>query len=374
MYSPASSSSPASASSLSSSLSSTSSISSTSSVYSDVGQLLTSTTITKTKTVARPLILPCTRESLAAVRATRPRPPPPTLASQCAGIAPTRLNRRRTTQAHSRLGATAGVRPPPPPPALVRQSDRKLTFVDSLVDSATQIVEVIWPLANVACGPAGTLGARSSVLPLKTFIQETLRRSRTSYSTLQVALYYLICIKHRVPAFDFTRPQPVDSASVRALQCGRRMFLAALILASKYLQDRNYSARAWSKISGLSTLEINANEMTFLQAIDWRLHVTERVFQRWTDLMLRHTSVPPPPSYPAAITNAAAAAANAASSHHHPPAFAMLAATGLPTPPSSASPSPSSSPPSSLTFTETHRKVDWNTVIGNLTPELVATS
>jgi len=83
--------------------------------------------------------------------------------------------------------------------------------------------------------------------------------------------------------------QPDDAHSIRALQCGRRMFLSALILASKYLQDRNYSARAWSKISGLNTLEINQNEMAFLLAVNWELHITDAVFQRWTDIVLKYT-------------------------------------------------------------------------------------
>lgn len=127
------------------------------------------------------------------------------------------------------------------------------------------------------------------VLPLRTFIQETLRRSRTSYSTLQVALYYLIKIKPHVPTQDFTKEQPRDKPACRAMQCGRRMFLAALILASKYLQDRNYSARAWSKISGLNTVEINQNEVMFLLAVDWRLHIPEATFQRWADIVLKYT-------------------------------------------------------------------------------------
>lgn len=134
------------------------------------------------------------------------------------------------------------------------------------------------------------------VLPLRTFIQETLRRSRTSYSTLQVALYYLILVKPHVPCHDFTMEQPDDAHAARALQCGRRMFLAALILASKYLQDRNYSTRAWSKISGLNPLEINQNEMAFLLAVNWRIHITDAVFQRWTDIVLKYTpSLPPSP-------------------------------------------------------------------------------
>ncbi|KFA72700.1 hypothetical protein S40288_09498 [Stachybotrys chartarum IBT 40288] len=179
------------------------------------------------------------------------------------------------------------------PPALVRQSDRKVNFVDNLVDSSTQIVEAIWPLSSVAC--RAELGSKA-VLPLRTFIQETLRRSRTSYSTLQVALYYLILIKPHVPRYDFTMEQPDEGHSGRALQCGRRMFLAALILASKYLQDRNYSARAWSKISGLNTYEINQNEIAFLLAVNWKLHIADDVFQRWTEIVLKYTPTPSPPS------------------------------------------------------------------------------
>ncbi|KAI0405480.1 hypothetical protein F4802DRAFT_171327 [Xylaria palmicola] len=179
------------------------------------------------------------------------------------------------------------------PPTLARQSDRKVNFVDNLVDSSTQIVEAIWPLASVF--HRQELGHKA-VLPLRTFIQETLRRSRTSYSTLQVALYYLILIKPHVPKHDFTMEQPDDIHAIRALQCGRRMFLAALILASKYLQDRNYSARAWSKISGLATQEINQNEMSFLNAVNWKLHITDMVFKRWTEIILKHTPSQPPSS------------------------------------------------------------------------------
>ncbi|KAK8212869.1 PHO85 cyclin-5 [Zalaria obscura] len=180
------------------------------------------------------------------------------------------------------------------PPTLVRQCERKLNFVDNLVDSATQMVEVIWPLSVVP--HKGESGNCKGVLPLRTYIEETLRRSRTSYSTLQVALYYLILIKDHVPKCDFTMEQQVDSPSARAMQCGRRMFLAALILASKYLQDRNYSAKAWSKMSGLKVSEINMNERAFLLAVNWKLHIPDCLFKRWTDIVLRFTPNPNPPS------------------------------------------------------------------------------
>ncbi|KAL0937550.1 G1/S-specific cyclin Pcl5 [Colletotrichum truncatum] len=223
----------------------------------------------------------------AAVRFTSSWTKQPTQQAPVAVPAELRQNPRRTGANPARTGA---------PPTLVRQSERKHNFVDNLVDSSTQIVEAIWPLSSVVC--RNELGSKA-VLPLRTFIQETLRRSRTSYSTLQVALYYLILIKPHVPKHDFTMEQPDDKHECRALQCGRRMFLAALILASKYLQDRNYSARAWSKISGLNTAEINQNEIAFLLAVEWKLHITDEVFQRWTDIVLKYT----PPSPPAPGTS-----------------------------------------------------------------------
>ncbi|EXJ86517.1 hypothetical protein A1O3_03468 [Capronia epimyces CBS 606.96] len=58
------------------------------------------------------------------------------------------------------------------------------------------------------------------------------------------------------------------------------------MLASKYLQDRNYSARAWSKISGLRSSEINENEREYLLKIDYNLHVPKEFFDNWSKIVL----------------------------------------------------------------------------------------
>ncbi|KAH8589909.1 hypothetical protein B0O99DRAFT_496604, partial [Bisporella sp. PMI_857] len=68
---------------------------------------------------------------------------------------------------------------------------------------------------------------------------------------------------------------------VRPLQCQRRMFLAALILAFKYSQDRNYSLSTWAVISGLCSEEIKLNEAVFLTMVDWHLYIPHAVFERW---------------------------------------------------------------------------------------------
>ncbi len=159
---------------------------------------------------------------------------------------------------------------------------------------AARLITAIWPLS--ASPPMMTSCFNGAgVLPLEVFIHETLRRSKTSYSTLQVALFYIILLKDKLSNRDFTKEQPKPEdcqqqpsgpPTCRAMQCGRRMFLAALMLASKYLQDRNYSTRAWSKISGLRIPEINENETEYLRCIDYRLHMKRDAFENWSKIVL----------------------------------------------------------------------------------------
>ncbi|KAG0010606.1 hypothetical protein BGZ80_001349, partial [Entomortierella chlamydospora] len=266
--------------------------------------------------------------------------------------------------------------------------------------TAAIVIESIWPPL-----PGSEYPQKQKGLPLRTFIQETLKRSRSSYSTLQTALFYLYKIRNKVPCAylkrrqdqlysthpilsasqsttglmtppaspyhaqniaDFSHMQGSDYFSLRSLSdskpvlpsplsstcsmasaspasgysptsstsstspssttssptsssgspcsvssnsssttstsstssssgqsnriiyCGRRTFLAALMVASKYLQDRNYSNKAWAKISGLSIKEINANELIFLKLIDYSLFVSHDTFMRWTALLVAH--------------------------------------------------------------------------------------
>lgn len=154
-------------------------------------------------------------------------------------------------------------------------------FVESLIHMTAEMVEVIWPLETDDC-----LGS-TTILPLKTFVKETLRRSHSSYSTLQVTLYYLIQVKDHVPDSETILQNKKLDRAIHVLQSGRRVFLAALIVASKYLQDRNYSVQGWSKISGLSVPEINEIERAFLEAVNWNLFVPYFLWERWTHIFDR---------------------------------------------------------------------------------------
>ncbi|CDO56094.1 hypothetical protein DV451_003808 [Geotrichum candidum] len=139
----------------------------------------------------------------------------------------------------------------------------KTDLVEALVTSSCAILQSIWTSAT---------STTSSKISLKSYIQELLKRSRTSYSTLQIALYYL---SKRVPMQKLAACEP------------RRTFLSALLIASKYNQDRTYSAGAWSKMSGLPTLEINRNELALLKAMDWDAHVSYSEYEKWSSELLQ---------------------------------------------------------------------------------------
>ncbi|KDE08926.1 hypothetical protein MVLG_01019 [Microbotryum lychnidis-dioicae p1A1 Lamole] len=218
-------------------------------------------------------------------------------------------------------------------------------FVAGLVGASVLAIESIWGASHSTTEATVTDG---NVLPLHWFVKEVLRRSRTSCSTLQLALYYLHksrrTIRETVARAEDSRPEyvrlevrllrgadavadvaypsppllPTDrhvvSDETRFAQlaesqqspvlCGRRMFLAALIAASKYLQDRNYSNRAWARISGLPVLEVNANERAFLVMIEFSLHLDASDFCRWTQRLSALTS------QGAALESAAASSAS----------------------------------------------------------------
>ena len=178
------------------------------------------------------------------------------------------------------------------PPSLKRDTDQSDCFVAFLITFAARLITAIWPLSGTPPMMSSCFNG-AGVLPLATFVHETLRRSKTSYSTLQVALFYMILLKGKLSDRDFTKEQYKSensqrsgASTCRAMQCGRRMFLASLMLASKYLQDRNYSTRAWSKISGLRIPEINENETEYLSCIDYRLHMKKEAFENWSKIVI----------------------------------------------------------------------------------------
>ncbi|KAI0775725.1 hypothetical protein BD413DRAFT_602911 [Trametes elegans] len=251
---------------------------------------------------------------------------------------------------------------PPPPPLMAAGLSKLFGTRNAQLPSPVSPTSRPSPPSSGDGSESYTQAPESSggcnLIPIKGFVHEVLRRSRTSTGVLQTALCYLEAVRSKVP--DLLRkekarptsevcPEPDaeprivqgrfeqnDSPDMRAdgtfpdvaecnvgstldtirvddaysvcqtdtqmspptgpvashgkeqnalpplpplpplpspLCCPRRTFLACLILASKFMQDRSYSNRAWAKLAGLPPREIGRCERAVGEALEWRLWV-----------------------------------------------------------------------------------------------------
>lgn len=150
-----------------------------------------------------------------------------------------------------------------------------------IIDVTVQVIASIWPNS---ISSASTVSGNKPIADLNTFLHHILKHSRTTHSTLQLAIFYLFRIRSRV------QEKRNDDVYI---SCGRRMFLASLIAAHKYLQDKTYKNSAWSKVSGLNVQEINHAEKVMLQLLDYRLYVKKDTYDQWILMLQTHLKVTP---------------------------------------------------------------------------------
>ncbi|KAK4221152.1 cyclin-U4-1 [Podospora fimiseda] len=135
-----------------------------------------------------------------------------------------------------------------------------------------------------------------SLPTLEEFITRLVVSSNVQVPTLMSTLVYLTRLRSRL--------QPM----AKGLRCTtHRIFLAALILAAKYLNDSSPKNKHWATYSyistaaynfGFSRTEVNLMEKQLLYLLDWDLRITEEdlyreldhfLFPIRTDIEVRHT-------------------------------------------------------------------------------------
>jgi hypothetical protein len=149
-----------------------------------------------------------------------------------------------------------------------------------LLDITTLTIRTSWPME------ISTTNEGQPVVNTHAFVRHLLKRSRATRSTLQLAIFYLFRIRpyiNKRSQFD-----PI-------VKCGRRMFLAALICAHKYLYDNTFTNASWAKISKLPVKEINQAERALLEMLDYRLYVSTELYQKF-EAQLKEAIPQPPPT------------------------------------------------------------------------------
>ncbi|KAI7904428.1 cyclin-domain-containing protein [Cokeromyces recurvatus] len=64
-----------------------------------------------------------------------------------------------------------------------------------------------------------------------------------------------------------------------------RLFIVALMLANKFLDDNTFTNKTWSEVSGMKVHDLNIMEAEFLEALDYDLFVREHEYNSWKRLL-----------------------------------------------------------------------------------------
>lgn len=141
------------------------------------------------------------------------------------------------------------------------------TLIHLLIQKSVVMIDSLW-----------TPKSHCKIISTYGYVYEILRRSKATLLVFQLALYYISSHQRTIQQRKITDRNPY-------IHCGRRMFLAAFIVAYKYLNDKSYKNKSWAEMAKLNVNEVNEIERVFLQLMDYKLHVSESTFKKWIQVL-----------------------------------------------------------------------------------------
>ncbi|XP_062084734.1 cyclin-U4-1-like [Humulus lupulus] len=112
-------------------------------------------------------------------------------------------------------------------------------------------------------------GSEAPSLSLRQYLERVFNYSKCSTSCFVVAYIYIQRYFHNRPAFSLT------SLNVH------RLFITAVMVAAKFLDDQCDNNAYFAQVGGVSTEEMNELEIEFLFSLEFKLHVTIQLFDNY---------------------------------------------------------------------------------------------
>ncbi|CCD23858.1 Pcl5p NDAI_0C01980 [Naumovozyma dairenensis CBS 421] len=146
-------------------------------------------------------------------------------------------------------------------------SNSKLEYNMSLVDTIAEFLSETVKYLSTKKVP----NEKSSI---KTYLMEILKRSQSSRNNVIVASFYFQKLYNSVQLNQDPNPEFVH--------CSKRIFLSCLILSHKFLNDKTFSMKAWSLISGISKRDLSILERWCLMRLNYHLVVDVTEINKWS--------------------------------------------------------------------------------------------
>ncbi|KAJ3377976.1 hypothetical protein HDU92_007786 [Lobulomyces angularis] len=112
-------------------------------------------------------------------------------------------------------------------------------------------------------------GSTHFKVPFNIFVHKTLETIKFNWRIPYLALYYITQLKIKNPKI------------IMRIGMEYHLFIGALILAQKFLDDNRWTNSTWSRLTGLPLNEVNIMEREILQRLNYNLNVTTRVYDNW---------------------------------------------------------------------------------------------
>lgn len=155
------------------------------------------------------------------------------------------------------------ISPPPTPTATATPID--------LADFSATIVYLMWH-SRKSCTNGNRVNGNASPA-FKRFCLQVLSSTQLTESAVYLGLKYICHLLESNPSIEGAEGSEY------------RLFIVALMLANKFLDDNTFTNKTWSEVSGMKVQDLNIMESEFLEALEYTLFVRDDDYKKWKSIL-----------------------------------------------------------------------------------------